>query len=360
MMIDGNSEMSELATEQYVEGLVKKSSDEAENAIQLSDERSRFRLESLKIETFEKLDQLNGRLLPIEEAMQRVEARLSRPWYRDRKFWAGAIALPCLVVSGMLVEKLANEPALLNLIHRGMGTDVAVIETVSGNKVLNPTVEESIAKKISPNDTNLASAVRTLAQSTIFEGNEFEERVSNAVRLREPILHIDVLSLGIRDPILLLNSDPSLPQKNGRVEEVSTTFTAQPGQAARLKVGVFVTEVDMDSFEELLYEVDYKKRLEINNRLYRKKTIDGSLSDVISIDIDGSDVQFEDQSVVFPRVIDGEAWELTGYVSEKFKFSDKIGGSDFPVKVITIETNRNIDWDFTARVVVIVERADEV
>lgn len=95
-------------------------------------------------------------------AVQRSAALANRPFYKSPSFWGGLSLIPSIIAGGWLVKAVFGEPALMRLIHKGFGTEMAMIEAISGDDgdvTLQDAIETAVAKQLGATDSQLKKAI---------------------------------------------------------------------------------------------------------------------------------------------------------------------------------------------------------
>ena len=97
----------------------------------------------------------------LKEEQKRVREKIELPWYQDRRFWGGVAAIPSLLLAGWLTKLVFQDSAMLRLIHKGFGTEAALVEAFKEEKsALKGSVEQSFQKKLWPGAKDLTQLFR--------------------------------------------------------------------------------------------------------------------------------------------------------------------------------------------------------
>ena len=82
----------------------------------------------------EEVGPLKEEIKKIKDDVDKIKGIIEIDFWKDRRFWAGIVAIPALIFSGWVVKLVLDNAELLRLIHRGFGTEPALVATLNENK----------------------------------------------------------------------------------------------------------------------------------------------------------------------------------------------------------------------------------
>ena len=89
---------------------------------------------------------LPEQLSTLRRRVDDLEARIKRPFYKDRSFWIGITTIPVIFASGWLIKLTTDRPFLLREIHRLLGTEPALIAALDEKHNALKEAIESLSK----------------------------------------------------------------------------------------------------------------------------------------------------------------------------------------------------------------------
>jgi hypothetical protein len=164
---------------------------------------------------------------------EELRTRVHGPWYRDRRFWSGVVALPAMLAGGWVVDTaILEQDGAIELLHSAFGTQKAISDRlrtdhayraeiasalareIDGN--YNDTLvdalialikqdnyrrslAETLANEIEPGERDLPKAMTAQFSDKFFPKSSFSTELDRAVGRRTRILHASVMTLGARD-----------------------------------------------------------------------------------------------------------------------------------------------------------------
>lgn len=104
-----------------------------------------------RMEQEENLRELEPQILRLEKKLasisQQIEfekERLKIPAYKDPRFWGGVIGLPLLICTGWLADSLSDNIEALRLLHKGLGTEIALESALNDEN--ESTIKAAVSK----------------------------------------------------------------------------------------------------------------------------------------------------------------------------------------------------------------------
>lgn len=143
---------------------------------------------------------LESKLTEDREINDKTRTRMERPWYLDVHFWAGLSAIPVLLLTGWLVKFVMNDSAMLRLIHKGMGTEAALVDALAGKSEFRDAIEQSLEQRLDPTAKDLPTAIEASVRGKILEKSLIEKMLSDKIKSYIGVRHLAVLSVGLTKP----------------------------------------------------------------------------------------------------------------------------------------------------------------
>lgn len=194
------------------------------------------------------------RVVKLESQVDSIEKSIRLPWYKDRRFWSGAAAMPLLLVCGWAADTVVSD-GVISFIHAGFGTHRAIQDNLSMNRDYRLGVARLFAHDISPGSENffdalvnmidhdeyqdklvvelahvigtgeseIQSALESSLENHFLSHDGFNQLLYNAISERTRFLHLDSLSIGLTDVEMVELGiwDDSVPGcRYGRINEL--------------------------------------------------------------------------------------------------------------------------------------------
>jgi hypothetical protein len=228
------------------------------------------------LEVFQKSSDLQN----IRVRLDQFESSSKLPFYQDRRFWAGILAIPALILSGWTVDKIfIGKPVMLSLIHQAFGTQPVIVDAIHSK---DAAVRVELEKQL-PDLFSSSKILQPLVQDEVFR--------------RFDIIHAAILQIGLNrlDRIQYLDcgllgnrTSPSVPANEsadakGRVCEdisaaktynASTIFGVRIQDFVNIDLGIHLAEIPRDEAGKLAPD-----------RL-REPTNPPEIGDIVDLDLD--------------------------------------------------------------------------
>src|SRR5262245_37843989 len=119
----------------------------------MADEIAQILIESRRLAKEEidpvkkELEHVTVTLKELSQEVSKLSASVQVPWIKDRRFWAGLIAIPSFVLAGWTLDAVVHNPLILRQIHHAIGTEPVLVSMLGeSNDLLNKTIEKQFAK----------------------------------------------------------------------------------------------------------------------------------------------------------------------------------------------------------------------
>lgn len=295
----------------------------------------------------------------------RLKGKADRPWFRTPSFWAGFLALPGLILAGWIIKAAFGDPAMLRLIHKGFGTEIALGEAIGRGSDLNDTVEKALAQKIAADGSPIGSAISQTFDKSFVRQEAFSVQLAKALQTEIPTMHLDIVEVGLvdQDKLFAYNGDDE--HDLGRVGEATTVFSAVPGQKVRIDVGLVTVGFNLDAIESmnshLVLDTGDDSELSLPDANVGDAIVDtayepSDISEILAAELGGEPIIFTKQPIKHVRRIGGQTLEFWSYSAEEVPIEKRQGSEEFPLQTLSFSTIS--DEDFFARIAVIVSRID--
>ena len=203
---------------------------------------------------------LSARLTKLDSEIKSY----SIPLLKDKRFWAGALTLPTLILGGWILDFLTNDrQAVLGIIHRALGSESAMIGYIKNNDEkgdVNSAISTMIAKKLDANHSELKESVKSFFGKEFVSTEQLKTFVTRELIKRENVKLASYLLLGQintekvetkecrtvyegLDPETLASLELKYPKgcmnwKDGLVSSGVLTFTVNGDENIELEVAI--------------------------------------------------------------------------------------------------------------------------
>ena len=282
-------------------------------------------LQGKKWDSFEsQLSEVNKKLDELVRNVAGIQQVADRPWWKDVRFWGGVAAIPALLLGGWVVKLVADDAAVLRLIHRGFGTEPALTQALKDGSEFEQAIERALTVRLDPKAADFAAALR---------GNLIDElgrhsRVMHADLLRIGLLYPEkIKEIPFQDVELDQASREVLEQPAVRCEDVSeanvgldtTIFGINSGAKINITLGINVIKIERRTVQG---------RIEVTAD---DATLETDATDFIEVRLDGAVVPIKFQQQQLPYAIDGRKYVFNHYSSDGFDVSDARGFESFSI-----------------------------
>lgn len=316
-------------------GTIKAKMDEERLAIR---QETADEVESLRQELNGKMQIDQKEIARIAKEIADIQSASQAPWFKDAKFWGGVAALPALVLGGWLVKAAFQDPALLRLIHKGFGTEVALTEALEDDSELRSRFESAVTQQIFPTATDISDALMKKMGPEFVSKKSLEDDLRREIGLQFRVQHIAVLSTGIQNIDDIKFPEPGTVDLRNTLETTSTTvFAALPGQKININVGLNINQVDFDLLKKSREESDEAKVQKMLLETLKESTGSAHLDNILVVRLDGKPIKFEKQWDQFTYPLRGKEYQFQHYRIKGIEIPDQSGGAEFPLHTITVE-----------------------
>ena len=120
-----------------------------------------------------------------ERDHEELRTRVHGPWYRDRRFWAGVVALPAMLAGGWVVDTaFLEQDGAIELLHGAFGTQKAISDRLRTDPVYRAQIAAALAREIDGNHDTLVEALVALIPQNDYR-NSLVETLADEIRLGE-------------------------------------------------------------------------------------------------------------------------------------------------------------------------------
>jgi hypothetical protein len=275
-------------------------------------------------------------LKAVSSELNRLKEAADAPIYKDRRFWAGLILIPSLVVTGRLMD-VAGKPQALSLLHDAFGTQKVVLEAIKNdNDDLHAGLSDTVTKLLTGNAAVGAA-------------------VSEEVSRRFNTIHSVLLQVGLSDP-KNVHQKPCQEDPSRQCEDLSdaithyatSVFGARHLGVVNIDFGIYIAQLHHD--EQGLIQKDAKPS---------EILLPPAFNTLLTVSMDEQTIPLPESAKEWLEFqIGGEHFRLAHIHIEGQKLVDASSGG-FPLHTMTIRLNDSAPRDYFIQTAVMISSPEQ-